>query len=169
MVFEPGTTLTDVALQTGTSLGRLVAWLAREAAQSISTNGTPQAANALSWDAVYLDVWSGWSGATPTRYTATVAGYYLLLGHVGIAGDTTGTIRGSAWFVNGTAATPGQHRTAATPSSATSGAPVRPRPVLLNGTTDYVELVPVHNANSSLNTSTGSNHPDMSVYYVGPP
>lgn len=168
MTNEPGSTITDVSLELNALVGRMVAWLWREAAQSISSNGTPQAANALSWDAVQLDLLGGWSAGQPTRYTPTVAGYYLPMGWVGFASSAGGEIRGSQWFLNGSAATPGQARIAATLATGTGGGPVRPRPFPMNGTTDFIELIAVHNAGSNLNTATGSNHPDMVVLYVGP-
>ena len=74
------------------------------------------------------------------------------------------------WLVNGAVAVASSSKTVASSSIAntTLTVPAQSIPVLLNGTTDYVQLCPFHDVGSNLNTGTGSFRSFGSVYYVRP-
>lgn len=155
----------DFALMAGVTVFRAY----RAAAQSISS-GAESVANALVWDAIGLDLLSGWSAGTPTRWTCPVAGWWTLSGSISINGNSGGSNRDAVWFVNGSIITAGRARTfAETSISATLAITVEARtlPVQL-AVGDYVQLIPAHNIGAAEVTATGSAAPYMAVTYSGP-
>jgi hypothetical protein len=170
--FAPGMRMTEERLNVGQMIGRCVAILRRQAAQTIASTTTSPGA-ALSWDDVGLDVLSGFSGGAPTRWTPTVAGLYRFDGAIAYASTTAGTRRGGAWSLNG-ATTSISSRTvygmATTVPSVATSVTMRPFVVQLNGSSDYVELLAWQSSGGNLDTvSTDSYQPTMIATYVGPP
>lgn len=173
MVFEPGSTLTDVSLAVGNLIGRVVFAAARAAAQSISSTATPSSGNALSWDTIPLDILVGWSGANPTRYTPTVAGWYEVSGGVGFVSSTAGTLRGGSWAKSGAAAGLGHRSVVVTNATIANNSiviPMQATSIECNGTTDYLELWAIQGSGGGLNTNASDGlRPNMIVTYKGPP
>jgi hypothetical protein len=172
--FLPGNRLTEERLNTGQMIGRLVLQLHQTVAQSISQQTTtPVVADALVWDTADLDLLGGWnSGVNPSRYTPTAAGWYELSGAVGYASSSGGTRRGGAWWLNGSLLASGRTVvvTNSTVVSAQPTIPMRTVSVLLNGTTDYVELGGWQSSGGALNTATtASLRSSVGIKYVGPP
>lgn len=154
----------------GVAPGRLVFQAFRDQVQSISNNATPQAANAMQWETVPLDVVDGWSTSSPTRFAPQVAGWYRLSGKTGFAASTGGTVRGAAWFINGAAVNAGLNRHVTSGFANTFCTVNAPEISVVLTVGDYVELVAVQNSGGALNTTgTGSGAPYMEVVYAGPP
>lgn len=172
MVFEPGSTLTDVALSTGLLIGRVVFQAERAVAQLVAAGSAPVVADAIIWDTIILDLLAGWAAGTPTRYTPTVAGWYEVSGGVGWASSSNQDVRGSSWALNGNTAGSGYRTVFGGRESGSSNATVLPAQTTVvpcNGTSDFIELVPIQDSGGSLNTNTGSGlRPNMIVKYAGP-
>ncbi|MGP4114651.1 hypothetical protein ACTWP5_27545 [Streptomyces sp. 4N509B] len=170
IVVHPGNRVTGDRLNAAFLIGRAVFSAYRDTAQSISSGGVGIAADALQWDNVALDLLGGWTASTPSRYTATIPGRYRLEGAVSFQGSAAGDSRGCTWRVNGTVAEGGTSEPIASGSiantSLTCGA--RDLTVVLNGTSDYVELCPFQDSGAALGTSGASRRPFISVTYVGP-
>lgn len=105
---------------------------------------------AITWPAPGYDNYSGYSAGTPTRYTAQVPGYYQVLGAVSWAVNATGN-RLAEIHLNGVAISQGAVPTTSTVNNATAA--VGSGLILMNGTTDYVELFGFQNSGGSLNTN----------------
>ena len=167
-VVLPGQLGTADAFNRGFLIGRVVFYATRAAAQSITT-GAPDPANALAWDTVDLNLLTGWDAGAATRWTCPLAGWWTLAGGVSFNASTSGTIRESAWYRNGSLVTGGRSRPVV--SSAITGASltvaVRTIPILL-AVGDYIQLVPGQDTGGALNTATGSAVPFMSATYSGP-
>ncbi|WP_405695305.1 hypothetical protein OHA99_09455 [Streptomyces coelicoflavus] len=149
-------------------IGRLVFLANRNASQSISSGGDT-ASNALSWDAVDLDVLGGWTVGQPTRWTAPRAGWWTFQGAVGFNNRTAGTIRECCWYVNGGLISMGRSRPIVSSSIADTALTVDARAVpRLMAVGDYVELIPAQNSGTALDTATGSLRPYISITYSGP-
>jgi hypothetical protein len=103
-------------------------------------------------DTELIDTDGGHSNTTNNyRYTATVPGTYLVLGCATFAGNTTG-YRRAFIYKNGTAtASSGSH---AMQTQSVVAATQTSTVVTMNGTTDYVSVVAVHDAGVSLSTSS---------------
>lgn len=170
MTYEPyyaGQRLTTSLLNESDRIGRPIFKATRDAAQSISSNATAQAANAISWDNVMVDLMGGWSAGNPTRWTAPKACYVTLLGGVGFASSAAGTVRGASWFLNGAAfLASGATPIANVPAAVVATADARALPVLL-AAGDYIELIPVQNSGAALNTATPNGRPYAAILYGG--
>lgn len=167
-IVQPGQTLTADRLNSGFLVGMLIFRATRDTAQSISTNTNPVTSNALSWETIELDDLAGWSASNPTRYTCKRAGWYELGGDISVEGSTGGTVRGAAWLINGTLAQAGHGtRVTATPTNVVTVLAARALCVPL-AVGDYVELVPVQNSGTALNTGTGGGRPSMNATYKRP-
>lgn len=148
--------------------GQLVAQLFRSTSQSIPSFTEVQ----IAWNASDLDLLSGWNaGVNPSRYTPPLAGWYELTGKVSFTSSASGTYRAVGWKKNGSYVTGGYARYVinGTIASWEYGIPAPTISVLLNGSTDYVEMFGEQATLGSLNTVTSArHHPFMSVKYVGP-
>lgn len=170
--FRPGNRLTEERLNQGMLIGRLVARLHRQTAQSISSSAAPQVADAIVWEERELDLLNGWDDSVnPSQFVPTVPGWYEFTGLIGYTSDT-GNRRGAMFAVNGSlTGITGAHVTIA-PSggfqSVISGIPAATATVFMNGSTDYVQLLGHQSTGDPLNTSTTTRFmPTMSVKYVG--
>lgn len=171
--WQPGMKVTAARLRDSSRVGAVVFTALRASGQSISS-GTETAANAISWDTPQLDSLGGWSSASPTRWTCTVAGWYVFDGAVGFNTPSTGTQRDVLWFFNGALVSGVRNRSAiATGVPTIVDARTFPR---LMAVGDYAQLVPAHNADNgasppvgvSLTTAGGSLCPNISITYSGP-
>lgn len=152
--------------------GTVVAHLQRTSAQSLTNSTASSTADVISWDTEVLDRLACWSsGSNPTRYTPNVPGWYMFYGMVSFAAETTGTIRACAWKKNGSPIDGNVYRgivdeTPISNQGTTSMA--IPFPMLMNGTTDYVELAGMHDASAALNTGTSGFRCSFTAVYAGP-
>lgn len=102
-----------------------------------------------------IDSYGGWSAGSPTRYTAKVAGYYLVIGQLAFATNTTGNRvaqvlkNGNTAVSYGSMAIPTCNTGSFNTSLNTTGL------VYMNGTTDYVEQICYQDSGGSLNTVVG--------------
>jgi hypothetical protein len=169
-VVLPGWRGTADRYNAGFAIGTLVFAAYRDAAQNMSAGQTVgAAADALSWDNVELDLLGGWSAATPTRFTPTIAGRYQCAGGVGFQASGSGNVRGCSWRQTGNLTA------AATFRNIYNTIPASPIPVfnastlgiVFNGSSDYVELCPFQDGAGALGTATGSNRPYINITYVG--
>jgi hypothetical protein len=118
-------------------------------AQSLA-NG---AFTAITWPTPTDDTYTGWSAGSPTKYTAKVAGTYLVIGAIGFAANATGgrivqlTKNGVGNVVSQSAVTnAGAGFNCVTQVTAM---------VAFNGSTDYVELYSDQNSGGALNSIVG--------------
>jgi hypothetical protein len=152
-------------------IGRLVFVAYRTVAQAIASGTVGDAANALSWDLVDLDILGGWSASNPTRFTPPIAGWYQMDGAGSFAATATASqIRGASWLINGSVVVGATNRSQVDNPIANQISSVDARQFAheFNGTTDYVELAPFQNTGANLNTSTGSLSPSIVLTYGGP-
>lgn len=168
-----GASTWETLAQLGTvAAGTIVAHLKRAAAQSLTNSTASSSATAVSWDTEVLDRLACYStGVNPTRYQPNVAGWYIFNGMVSFAAETTGTIRGCAWKKNGSPFNGNVNRAIVdeTPISNQGTTSIAiPFPVAMNGTTDYVELVGLHDASAALNTGTSGFECSFTAQYGGP-
>jgi hypothetical protein len=162
-----GQRITAASLAESDLIGRVIFKATRDATFSVSSNVLPQAANALPWETVNLDLLGGWSAVNPTRWTAPVTAWYTLMGSVGFTNLTTGTMRGASWMLNGVAFAAGSARPlTATPTNQVMTADARSLALLISAGS-YVELVPVQDTPGALVTSTGGLRPYISILYGG--
>lgn len=118
-------------------------------AQNIASGFT---GTAITLSSPILDTYSGWSAGNPTRYTAKVAGYYLVIGQIGFATNTSGNRvmqilrNGSISALYGSMAVPTCNTTSFNTALNTSGL------IFMNGTTDYVEMWGYQDSGSTLAT-----------------
>lgn len=163
--WQPGMTVTAARLRESSRVGGVIFSAFRAAAQTI-TAGTENAANAISWDTPQLDALAGWSSSAPTRWTCVVPGWYTFDGAAGFNSNATGTTRDVLWFFNGSLVTGSRNRSAIVASAPTIiDARTFPR---LMAVGDYAQLVPAHDATTSVATTGGSLAASMSVTYSGP-
>lgn len=155
--------------------GQLVFKAARNNAASVpsgDTNGV-----VMSWNIVDLDLLGSlnYDGVTNTvdvvppmqRFQPPIPGWYMFQGHIGFMSRDNGWRR-ARWLVNG-AIYSGGHMSYQATTSGQMTAPAPTIPIALNGSTDYVELEAAQlSTDGSLDTSTGTLRPEMSVTYVGP-
>ena len=176
--WQPGTALTEEKLNVIPLIGRIVAQFERAASQTITSQATPQAGNALRWDTVSLDLLGGWSETVnPSRYTPPVPGLYLLAGKTSFVTDSDIRVRGGTYAVNGTPADGGRSVIVG-PTSGAPGlsyvCPMVTSAVALNGSSDFVELWAVQasaagGVSSDLDTQTfAGGRPQLTVIYAGP-
>ncbi len=133
-------------------LAKPIAELRQSVAQSIANFPT---ATAVTFDLEDIDNDSGHSTSSNTsRYTAQTPGRFQLSGGIAFAGNATGR-RWACWYLNGSVLTGSQTTFAASTGSDIAIA-ARTKTVLLNGTTDYVELIAQQDSGGALNTYVGS-------------
>lgn len=139
-----------------------IAQLQRTTAQSIP-NATQ---TAMSFDSAVLDRQGGWAASpNPTRFTPTLAGWYLVSGFVGYAQHATGNRQASV-RKNGTTVPGGLAQWL--PTGTGTSRDVTPTIlVFMNGTTDYLELFAWQSSGAALNTTIGDGEPNMTVMYAG--
>lgn len=143
-----------------------VAELRQTVAQSIANGGTGAA---LLFDVEDIDTDNGHSTVTNTsRYTGQTAGRFQLSGASHLAANVTGR-RGCWWRLN--AADVAASMSLGPASAAFDMASVsRVRTIVLNGSTDYVELVAYQESGGALLTtvtSASGGQSSMSVRMVG--
>lgn len=150
-------------------VGQVVFFATRDTVQSISSgSGTPVVADALSWETISVDDLSGWSAASATRYTVTVAGWYELNGGVSFASNSAGSLRAASWFVNGTAPVGGLGDRIAS-GLITGVIAVSARNLVIQlAVGDYVQLAPGHNVGAALDTSSGAQRCYATIKFVRP-
>jgi hypothetical protein len=170
-VHDGASTWETLASPSELAAGTVVAHLQRAAAQSLTNSTSSSTADAVSWDTEVLDRLACWAvGSNPTRYTPNVAGWYMFYGMVSFAAETTGTIRGCAWKKNGSPVDANVYRGVVdeTPISGQGTTSMAiPFPMSMNGTTDYVELVGLHDASAALNTGTSGFRCSFTAVYGG--
>ncbi|WP_125935275.1 hypothetical protein [Streptomyces sp. WAC 06738] len=167
-IVQPGQTLTADRLNSGFLVGMLLFRATRDTNQAIATGNNPIVGNAISWETVELDDLGGWAVANPTRYTCRRAGWYELTGEVSLEASTGGSVRGAAWYLNGSLVQAGHgNRITATPTNLVTVVSARTLNLML-AVGDYVELVAVQNSGAALNTGTGGGRPSMNVTYKRP-
>jgi hypothetical protein len=116
-------------------------------AQSIANNTLA----ALSLDATVIDSYGGHSNTVNnSRYTPTVAGYYLVIGSYGQAANGAGN-RFVLIYKNGTRVNLGQAGGAAA-GAANTGSIQSAALVQCNGSTDYIEVWAFQSSGGALNT-----------------
>jgi hypothetical protein len=141
--------------------GLLVAYLKRDVSAQSFTDSTEAA---VSWQTAVIDRQGGWnSGVNPTRYTPTIAGWYVVRGSVNYVGNATGSRR-ARWNFNGTADVFQQYGNLPTFTFQAQAPAV---PFLFNGSTDYIELVGYQSSGGALSTTTGSSSSFFWLSYHG--
>lgn len=131
----------------------------QSAAQSIG-NGS---LTALGLDTEEVDTYNGHDTVTNnSRYTPTVAGYYLVLGCYGYAANATGN-RFAFVYKNGALVVRGQNGGPA-PGAANTGVTQVAAVVYCNGSTDYVETYCYQSSGGALNTTNTQS--GMTVYWA---
>ena len=108
------------------------------------------ATTTLTWPTPATDSYSGYSSSTPTRYTPTVAGWYLVSGNIGFANTSVTGMRMAQVAKNGATAINQQALAAAT-TGYNSAIGVLSL-VYLNGTGDYIELQANQSSGVALNS-----------------
>lgn len=146
--------------------GAPVAVIYKNTAQSIAHDTL----TAIQFDAEEFDLLGGHSTVTNnTRYTPPVQGRYQFHGGCSFAINATG-FRAAGFRKNGSALQIGPQTVLAAYAGAERTAVFSSSYVVLNGTTDYVELVVKQGSGGSLNTDTtdASAYPAMQITYMGP-
>jgi len=121
---------------------------------------------AVNFDTEDVDSHGGHSTSVNTsRYTATVAGWYEVIGRGGFASNSTGH-RGVRIHKNGSVVNGSGNYFQTTTSDVWSN--IGSAQVHLNGTTDYVETAVIQDSGAALNTSAsaGDVAPSMSVKLI---
>lgn len=138
-------------------------------AQSVPTRAAENVADAVIWDPPAIDDFGAWSSGATTRWTCPKAGRWTFSGSVAFSASSGGTLREALWFQNGVIIT--SARAVAMASSAISAtaltAEARSLTLPLN-LSDYIELIPFHNAGAALTLAQGSLQPFMTATYAGP-
>lgn len=111
-----------------------IAKYAQTSAQTLTTSVT----TSITWPTPALDYYGGYAAGTPTRYTPTVAGWYLVVGNIAFAPNVTGP-RDAQIAFNG-ASVINHVSSAPTPSASFNSVVGITSLVQCNGTTDYFEL-----------------------------
>lgn len=168
VVIRPGKNTAE-QFNAGFLIGRLIFFAKRAAAQSISTGGTAgSSSSALSWDSVEVDVLTGWSSSSATRYTAQITGWYTCTGMTSFASSATGSYRGNSWLLNGAAQTGGTSKPVVSTVTGTAVAVTAVTLPIQLDAGEYVQLAPFHNSGSNLDTDTGVRASSIGIYYVAP-
>jgi len=169
-VHDGGSTWETLASPSALAPGTLVAHLQRAADQALADTLASSSATAISWDTEVLDRLNCWAiGSNPDRYQPNVAGWYMFEGMVSFDPDTDGTTRACAWRKNGSAIDGNVNRAhVAGTGTSTATAIAVPMPISMNGTTDYVELVGMHDAGADMVTANSGFRCSLTVTYVGP-
>lgn len=115
--------------------------------QSIATSTQ----TAITWPTPVLDPYGGYAAGTPTRYTAQVAGYYLISGSVSYVLNTAGN-RLAEIHKNGVAAAVVQGAVPATTTGNAATVAVTGL-IYMNGTGDYIELFAYQNSGAPVGTT----------------
>jgi hypothetical protein len=111
---------------------------------------------AVTWGSPIVDTYGGWSAGSPTRYTATTPGWYLLSGQIAYVPNSTGA-RVAQFELNGSTATAiGGCTIPSTTSSSYNLIVGCTGIVFLNGSTDFVELWGYQDSGGGLNTVASS-------------
>lgn len=106
----------------------------------------------ITWPTPVLDTYSGYSVASPTRYTPQEPGYYIAFGQVAWAPNATGG-RVVAIAKNGSTDGSGPGMTAgASPGSGFNAVGVAVGADFFNGSTDFLELTSDQKSTTTLNT-----------------
>ena len=148
-----GTRLTGAAYGSDVTDG--VTFLANVPVFVASQSGAQSIANntlaALSLDSTVIDSYGGHSNVTNnSRYTPTVAGYYLVVGSYGQAANGTGN-RFVLIYKNGARVNLGQSGGLAA-GAANTGSIQALALVQCNGSTDYIEVFAFQASGGALNT-----------------
>lgn len=169
-VHDGGTTWETLASISAIAPGTIVAHLQRSADQALTDTLASSSATAISWDTEVLDRLDCWSsGTNPDRYQPNVAGWYKLDGMVSFDPDTDGLVRGAAWRKNGVAIDGNVSRAhLAGTGTNTATAIAVPMAVSMNGTTDYIELVGLHDGGADMVTANSGFRCSLTVVYGGP-
>jgi hypothetical protein len=117
-------------------------------AQSLANN----TATAIAWDTYGADSDAGYASATPTRFTAAVAGWYSISGTAVFAANATGA-RTAQIAVNGAAVPFGFGQAAAAASVRTA---ISAEIIYHLAVGDYVELWATQSSGAALATAQGS-------------
>jgi hypothetical protein len=133
--------------------------------QSATQNLTSSTFTALTFDQSVFDSYGGHSNVTNnSRYTAQVAGWYIVFGCSCFAANTTGQ-RGAAVAKNGTRiqGAAGFIQT----TSALSPAPASPPTIVFLAVGDYVEIQAYQNGANPLATASGADlDSSMTVVWI---
>lgn len=156
--WKPGQVITDASLNTRDMVGKVVFATTRASTQTITT----ATQTAVIFDAPTIDTLGAYSAGTPTRFTPTVAGTYVFDGQISYAGNATGSRLGS-WYKNGAQNNYIRH----VGSAVEMGASMPGTPIVMNGTTDYVELYTYQDSGGNLATVASTGAPRMTVTYAG--
>lgn len=163
MVYKPGQTLTDAALNAGDE--NKVVFIALRAVAQAQGNGvdTP-----LSWDTVTLDTLTGWAVGTPTRYTPSVPGWYKVSAKGSWATASSTSYRHCAVAKNAVIVPGGRAMLTSAWGAAIGMTMTSPTiAVACNGSTDYIEIHTGHNHGSAVNTDVGVAAPIVTITYGG--
>jgi hypothetical protein len=134
-------------------------------AAKAASSATQSLANAT-WQKVLLanEIFdTGFYDPTTSRFTPTVAGKYLCIGAVSIAGMSSGQRAGAAVVMNGTVV----ENEAVAASSAASSTVQHSTIYAMNGSTDYIELYARQDSGSAKNISNSADTV-LSVVWLGP-
>jgi hypothetical protein len=168
--FLAGQRLTAGALNSAVLSGVTVFRAYRSTAQTIPTRSAENIADAIQWDDVGLDRFGGWTGGSPTRYTAQIAGWYSFSGSVAYGSQAGGTIREAVWFTNGSLLAAGRSVPWVASAVPTGAITAEARRVSLSfNVGDYIELTPFQDSGSSISAATGSFRSYIAVQYAGQP
>lgn len=149
--------------------GTIVAHLQRAADQALADTLASSSATPISWDTEVLDRLNCWAiGSNPDRYQPNVAGWYTFEGMVSFDPDADGLVRGCAWRKNGVAVDGNVSRAhLAGTGSNTATAIAVPMPLAMNGSSDYVELVGLHDGGADMVTANSGFRCSLTVTYGG--
>lgn len=143
-----------------------VSWPVAELRQTI-VQSVPNGGAALLFDVEDIDTDNGHSTSVNTsRYTAQTPGRFQFSGGVVFAANTAGR-KGTWWLQNGSGVN-GSSVVGPSAAALTLATSSRVRTMLLNGTTDYVELFGYQESGGALNTAVSTfDQPSMSVRMIG--
>lgn len=105
--------------------------------------------NAIKWDTVTTDSYTGWATGSNTRYTAQVAGWYSVRGHITFVPNATG-IRAVIVGLNGTNIAVSQNESSAVGAGGPPSVPVDHVLQMVVG--DYIEVSAYQSSGAALNT-----------------
>lgn len=137
-----------------------------ELRQTVAQSLTSAAYTGITFDTEDADTDNGHSTVTNTsRYTSPTAGRLLVGGAVSFAANSAG-VRATAWALNGTQINGGQTTFVGT-NLIEASVPARVKTIVVNGSTDYIELHGYQNTGGALNTAvTAVNQSTMMVFWV---
>jgi hypothetical protein len=144
-------------------IGLPIATVYQTVAQPL-TSGTPAP---ISFDSSAVDTYGGHSGTVnPSRYTAQVAGWYLIGGAAPMANATAGTYRKIQLYYNGTAIAYATSQIPSPSASATAVVPALSPTIVYMNVGDFVSIYASVDGSGVSITPNSSNQAYMTVVWA---